>query len=152
MTTYIVNMKSSLGGRLIGSFKTWWWRIAAEMYGDGRSEEVVGQAIAGQSDRVFVLTKVYPHNASRKVMPAAYAVGAPARSSPGRSATGASKARQTCGLRCPQATGGVPLAATTGTPMPLRSWREPTAAAAKRTVKPATSSVGFVRCVSGSAA
>ena len=43
----------------------------AEMYGDGRSEEVVGQAIAGQRDWVFVVTKVYPHNASRKGLPAA---------------------------------------------------------------------------------
>ena len=43
----------------------------AEMYGDGRAEEVVGQAIAGQRERVFVVTKVYPHNASRKGLPAA---------------------------------------------------------------------------------
>ena len=43
----------------------------AEMYGDGRSEEVVGQAIAGQRERVFLVTKVYPHNASRKGLPAA---------------------------------------------------------------------------------
>ena len=38
----------------------------AEMYGDGRAEEVVGQAIAGQRERVFVVTMVYPHNASPK--------------------------------------------------------------------------------------
>jgi diketogulonate reductase-like aldo/keto reductase len=38
----------------------------AEMYGDGGAEEVVGDAIAGQRDRVFVVSKVYPHNASRK--------------------------------------------------------------------------------------
>jgi diketogulonate reductase-like aldo/keto reductase len=37
----------------------------AEMYGDGGAEEVVAEAIAGQRDRVFVVTKVYPHNASR---------------------------------------------------------------------------------------
>ena len=43
----------------------------AEMYGDGRSEEVVGQAIAGQRERVFLVTKVYPQNASRKGLPAA---------------------------------------------------------------------------------
>ena len=43
----------------------------AEMYGDGTSEEVVGQAIAGQRDRVFLVTKVYPHNASRTGVPAA---------------------------------------------------------------------------------
>lgn len=45
----------------------------AEMYGDGASEEVVAQAIAGQRDRVFLVTKVYPHNASRTGVPAACA-------------------------------------------------------------------------------
>jgi diketogulonate reductase-like aldo/keto reductase len=43
----------------------------AEMYGDGLSEELVGEAIAGRRDEVFVVTKVYPHNAGRKGMPAA---------------------------------------------------------------------------------
>ena len=43
----------------------------AEMYGDGRSEELVGEAIAGRRDDVFLVTKVYPHNASRKGVPAA---------------------------------------------------------------------------------
>jgi aldehyde reductase len=41
----------------------------AEMYGDGRSESLVGEAIAGRRDQVFVVTKVYPHNASRQAMP-----------------------------------------------------------------------------------
>ena len=36
----------------------------AEMYGDGRSEQVVGQAIAGRRDEVFLVTKVLPSNAS----------------------------------------------------------------------------------------
>lgn len=45
----------------------------AEMYGDGASEEVVAQAIAGQRDRVFLVTKIYPHNASRTGVPAACA-------------------------------------------------------------------------------
>jgi diketogulonate reductase-like aldo/keto reductase len=40
----------------------------AEMYGDGRSEEVVGEAIAGRRDEVFLVSKVYPHNASRRAM------------------------------------------------------------------------------------
>jgi diketogulonate reductase-like aldo/keto reductase len=40
----------------------------AEMYGDGRSESLVGEAIRGQRDRVFLVTKVYPHNASRRAM------------------------------------------------------------------------------------
>jgi len=37
----------------------------AEMYGDGGAEEVVGEAIAGRRDAVFLVSKVYPHNASR---------------------------------------------------------------------------------------
>jgi diketogulonate reductase-like aldo/keto reductase len=43
----------------------------AEMYGEGLSEELVGEAIAGRRDEVFVVTKVYPHNATRKGVPAA---------------------------------------------------------------------------------
>ncbi len=38
----------------------------AEMYGDGRAEDVVGQAIAGRRDEVFLVSKVYPHNAGRR--------------------------------------------------------------------------------------
>jgi diketogulonate reductase-like aldo/keto reductase len=38
----------------------------AEMYGDGRAEEIVGQAIAGRRDQVFLVSKVYPHNAGRR--------------------------------------------------------------------------------------
>src|SRR3954467_2225610 len=37
----------------------------AEMYGDGGAEEVVAEAIAGRRDAVFLVSKVYPHNASR---------------------------------------------------------------------------------------
>lgn len=37
----------------------------AEMYGDGRSEELVGEAISGRRDEVFLVSKVYPHNAGR---------------------------------------------------------------------------------------
>jgi diketogulonate reductase-like aldo/keto reductase len=37
----------------------------AEMYGEGVGEEIVGDAIAGRRDEVFVVSKVYPHNASR---------------------------------------------------------------------------------------
>src|SRR5438093_13744025 len=37
----------------------------AEMYGDGGTERVVADAIEGQRDRVSIVTKVYPHNASR---------------------------------------------------------------------------------------
>lgn len=42
----------------------------AEMYGDGRSEQLVGEAIQGRRDEVFIVSKVYPHNASRRAMPA----------------------------------------------------------------------------------
>lgn len=38
----------------------------AEMYGDGKAEELVGEAIAGRRDQAFLVSKVYPHNASRK--------------------------------------------------------------------------------------
>lgn len=38
----------------------------AEMYGEGRSEKLIGEAIAGRRDEVFLVSKVYPHNASRK--------------------------------------------------------------------------------------
>src|SRR5438094_6346661 len=43
----------------------------AEMYGDGGAEEVVADAIEGQRDRVFIVTKAYPHNASRTELPKA---------------------------------------------------------------------------------
>lgn len=36
----------------------------AEMYGEGGAEEVVGKAIQGIRDDVFIVSKVYPHNAS----------------------------------------------------------------------------------------
>jgi diketogulonate reductase-like aldo/keto reductase len=39
----------------------------AEMYAEGGAEEVVGEAIADRPrDEVFIVTKVYPHNASRR--------------------------------------------------------------------------------------
>ena len=40
----------------------------AEMYGDGRAETLVGEAIAGRRDEVFIVSKVYPHHASRRAM------------------------------------------------------------------------------------
>jgi diketogulonate reductase-like aldo/keto reductase len=43
----------------------------AEMYGEGDTEKVVADAIEGQRDGVFVVTKVYPHNASRIELPKA---------------------------------------------------------------------------------
>src|SRR5688572_16498573 len=38
----------------------------AEMYGEGKAEEIVAEAIAGRRDRIFIVSKVYPHNASRR--------------------------------------------------------------------------------------
>lgn len=38
----------------------------AEMYGSGAVEEIVGEAIAGRRDEVFLVTKVLPSNASRR--------------------------------------------------------------------------------------
>ena len=46
-----------LGARLIDT---------AEMYGEGQAEILVGEAIAGRRDEVFVVSKVYPHNATRR--------------------------------------------------------------------------------------
>ena len=37
----------------------------AEMYGEGASERLVGEAIKGRRDSVFLVSKVYPHHASR---------------------------------------------------------------------------------------
>lgn len=38
----------------------------AEMYGDGASEELVGEAVAGRRDEVFLVSKVLPSNAGRE--------------------------------------------------------------------------------------
>jgi diketogulonate reductase-like aldo/keto reductase len=46
-----------LGARLIDT---------AEMYGEGAAEELVGEALAGRRDEAFLVSKVYPHHASRK--------------------------------------------------------------------------------------
>ncbi|MBX4144980.1 aldo/keto reductase, partial [Ralstonia pickettii] len=43
----------------------------AEMYGDGATEELVGEALAGLRDDVFLGSKVYPHHASRRGVVAA---------------------------------------------------------------------------------
>ncbi|WP_199085258.1 aldo/keto reductase [Bosea sp. ASV33] len=43
----------------------------AEMYGDGRSEALIGEAIEGRRDAVFLVSKVLPHNASRQGVRAA---------------------------------------------------------------------------------
>ena len=43
----------------------------AEMYADGGAESIVAEAIAGQRDAAFVVTKVYPQNATRQGIPAA---------------------------------------------------------------------------------
>jgi diketogulonate reductase-like aldo/keto reductase len=38
----------------------------AEMYGEGATETLVGEALDGVRDEVFLVSKVYPHNASRR--------------------------------------------------------------------------------------
>jgi diketogulonate reductase-like aldo/keto reductase len=38
----------------------------AEMYGEGGAEEMLSEALAGKRDEIFLVSKVYPHNASRK--------------------------------------------------------------------------------------
>ena len=43
----------------------------AEMYGEGRSEELIGGAIEDRRDETFLVSKVYPHHASREAAIAA---------------------------------------------------------------------------------
>jgi diketogulonate reductase-like aldo/keto reductase len=38
----------------------------AEMYADGEAERVVGEAIRGVTEPLYLVSKVYPHNASRE--------------------------------------------------------------------------------------
>src|SRR5262249_12062228 len=57
-----IRLGLDLGMRLIDT---------AEMYAEGGAEEVVGEAIKGRRDEVFLVSKVYPHNASRKGVVAA---------------------------------------------------------------------------------
>ena len=44
----------------------------AEMYADGKAEELVAEAIAGRRDEVFLVTKVLPSNATRRRLPIAF--------------------------------------------------------------------------------
>lgn len=37
----------------------------AEMYGDGASERLIGEALGHRRDEIFLVSKVYPHNASQ---------------------------------------------------------------------------------------
>ena len=43
----------------------------AEMYGEGGAEKIVGEAIEGRRDQVFVVSKFYPHHASRRKLASA---------------------------------------------------------------------------------
>lgn len=43
----------------------------AEMYADGESERLVGEALRGLRDQVFLVSKAYPQNASRQQLPQA---------------------------------------------------------------------------------
>jgi len=43
----------------------------AEMYGEGAAETLVGEAITGLRDHVFLVSKAYPQNASRDRLPLA---------------------------------------------------------------------------------
>jgi diketogulonate reductase-like aldo/keto reductase len=38
----------------------------AEMYGEGVAEEITGEAMGGLRNEIYLVSKVYPHNASRK--------------------------------------------------------------------------------------
>lgn len=52
----VIRAALELGVRLIDT---------AEMYGEGGAEEVIGEAIRGRRDGLFLVSKFYPHNASR---------------------------------------------------------------------------------------
>jgi diketogulonate reductase-like aldo/keto reductase len=52
-----VRLGLELGLRLIDT---------AEMYGEGVAEEIVAEAMGGLRDEIYLVSKVYPHNASRK--------------------------------------------------------------------------------------
>ena len=45
----------------------------AEMYGNGGAEEVVAEVAQGQRNKLFIVSKVYPQNASRSGVPQACA-------------------------------------------------------------------------------
>src|SRR2546428_11277474 len=40
----------------------------AEMYADGGAERIVGEAVSGRRDEVFIVSKFYPQNATRERM------------------------------------------------------------------------------------
>ncbi len=112
-----------------------------------------------RSDRARTATGLHLMNsgASWAAKPASFGSGwcfveERAKSSAGRRATGACKARRTGGPLCPRATGAAPRAATTGT-LPRQSARaEPTGLVASPRARPATWSVGLARCGQGPAA
>jgi diketogulonate reductase-like aldo/keto reductase len=74
--TWRMGESAARRGREVGAVRAaidMGWRVidSAEMYGDGRAEEIVGEAIgaamrvgAVRREQVFVVSKVYPHNAS----------------------------------------------------------------------------------------
>jgi diketogulonate reductase-like aldo/keto reductase len=43
----------------------------AEMYGDGNAEAIVGEALKGRRDGVYIVSKCYPQHAGAKTMPQA---------------------------------------------------------------------------------
>jgi diketogulonate reductase-like aldo/keto reductase len=53
----IIKLAVDLGVKLIDT---------AEMYGEGGAEEAIAEAIAGRREGLFIVSKVYPNNASRK--------------------------------------------------------------------------------------
>ena len=44
---------------------------SAEMYGEGRTETLLGEALSGRRDQVFLVSKAYPHHAGRDTLPVA---------------------------------------------------------------------------------
>ncbi|HEX9464079.1 MAG TPA: aldo/keto reductase [Alphaproteobacteria bacterium] len=63
-TWYIENGQSALAALSLGLDLGMNHIDTAEMYGEGAAEELVGEAIAGRRDEVFLVSKVLPENAS----------------------------------------------------------------------------------------
>jgi diketogulonate reductase-like aldo/keto reductase len=60
------NRQSEINGLKLGLDLGMTLIDTAEMYAEGAAEKVVAEAIAGRRDEVFLVSKVYPHNASAK--------------------------------------------------------------------------------------
>jgi diketogulonate reductase-like aldo/keto reductase len=66
MAEYASRRKSEIAALRLGLDLGMTLIDTAEMYGEGAAEELVGEAIADRRAEVYLVTKVYPHNATRR--------------------------------------------------------------------------------------